>query len=64
MRLRESSLFNTLNIPLTIKLSSPKTEHLVEQAIQDISAGGTSIPGCEPGYIALWATNFAGQVNN
>ena len=64
MSLRESSLLNTLNISLTIKLSSPKAERLEGQAIQDISAGGTSIPGCEPGYIALWATNFAGQVNN
>ena len=46
-----------------MKLKSPDTEELVEKAIQDLSAGGTSMPGCEPGYIALWAVNFAGQVD-
>jgi tectonin beta-propeller repeat-containing protein 1 len=46
-----------------VKLKSPDTEELVEKAIQDLSAGGTSMPGCEPGYIALWAVNFAGQVD-
>ena len=40
----------------------PKSDQLPEQAIQDISAGGTSIPGQPPGYVALWAVNFAGQV--
>ena len=48
---------------ITCKLSSPDTEELVERAIQDISAGGMSIPGCVAGgYIALWAVNFAGRV--
>ena len=47
----------------SIKISLPNTEELVERAVQDISAGGMSIPGCEPGYIALWACNFAGQVH-
>lgn len=45
-----------------IKLSPPDTEDLTKRAIQDISAGGTSIPGSEAGYIALWAVNFAGKV--
>ena len=47
---------------LFFKLRPPDTEQLVEQAIQDICAGGMSIPGVESGYIALWAVNFAGQV--
>ena len=40
-----------------------KTKQLVEGLISDIAAGGVSIPGSDPGYIALWAVNFAGQVN-
>lgn len=44
------------------KIEPPETDELVEQAIQDISAGGMHIPGCPQGYIALWAINFAGKV--
>ena len=44
------------------KITPPDRELLVEKAIQDIAVGGTTIPGVEPDYIALWAVNFAGQV--
>ncbi|XP_028395242.1 tectonin beta-propeller repeat-containing protein 1-like [Dendronephthya gigantea] len=50
------------NLEKWIKISSPATDLLVERAIQDIAIGGMAIPGCESGYIALWAVNFAGQV--
>ena len=33
-----------------------------QEPFQDISVGGTSIPGSNPSYLALWAVTFQGKV--
>ena len=50
--------FNTMWLLQIPGLSEDPTQ----QPFQDIAVGGMSIPGHEPGYLAVWAVTFQGKV--